>query len=286
GWPDSEAEQEKLISSAFMSGDSIFFFDNLRSGRLDSSVLAKVGTQTIWSGRLLGGNEMLKCPNNVLWLFTVNNLSASTELTRRSPRIRLESPLAANAKRDLENFKFPNIKEWVRKNRIHILTALYSIVKNWIDSGNEMPTHKRYLPSFEGWSHTIGGIFEAANIEGFLERQDEYSEAIDDETSSMEGILNIWWEIYKDKPLRPSEILNNNEIRELFVEMLNITQVNALLASVGIKLKEWDGRLLGDFKVTIAKDGGRSKGRLYKLIKMEEEVAYGQKNHKSKQKTT
>ena len=268
GWPDSETDQEKLISSVFMAGYLIFIFDNLKSGKLESSVLARAGTQTTWSGRVLGGNEVLKCPNNVLWMFTVNNLSASNEIARRSPRIRLEPTYSSSQLRDLNSLQFPKIKEWVKANRTEILSALYTIVINWVDKGCPAPSHKRYLPSYENWSYTMGGILEAANIKGFLEGQTEYSATLDDETFLMESIFKEWWISNGDKPMRPSEIIYSTDIDNLFKEMLNVTHPSAMLSEVGKKLKEWNGRVLGEFKLIMAKDGGANKGRQYKLVKL------------------
>jgi phage/plasmid primase-like uncharacterized protein len=268
GWPTSEEEQEKLINSLFLEGRTIFFFDNLRSNKLDSSVLAKLGTQQTWSGRLLGGNDLLKCPNSAQVIFTVNNLSATTEIARRSPRTRLESPHPSSHKRPLSSFKFPNIRDWMLRNRIEFLTAIYAITKYWIDLGCPPPAHGRYLPSFEGWSETLGGIFEAAEIEGFLEGQDEYTDSLDDEAENMDALLNLWWSFKKDGVVTPSDLLKSSELKEMLLHILGPVNSNAIPSEFGKKLKEWKGRIVGSFKIEQVKDGGQKRGRLYQLVKI------------------
>ncbi|MES2802581.1 MAG: hypothetical protein V4654_08835 [Bdellovibrionota bacterium] len=263
--PLREEEQSKQITSGFMRGQKIFYFDNLKSTKLDSSVLAKVSTQDTWLERKLGTNELFECLNDACWIFTVNNLSATTEIVRRSPRIRLESKLDPKNRRSIQSFKYPELKAYVIENRHQILTAIYILVQNWINKGTPLPKHLRYLPSFESWSNLFGGIYQCAGLTDFLVGQDEYSRESDENEDHINELLSIWWREFKNKPIRASDLLQVSEINSLLTTVLNPRSNSGFLSEVGSLLKELKGQVRNPYQILLDKDKGAKVGRFYKI---------------------
>ena len=206
-----------------------------------------------------------------MWVFTTNNLSATLEISRRIPRIRLEPQVASNVKRDLKTLKYPKIADWVKEHRLELLAALYSIANHWIESGCPEANHKRYLPSFENWSEVMGGILASAKIEGFLENQNDYSGDLDDESEFMDEIFKLWSIRFGTNAVRPLDLMFASEIAKEIGQMFLEFDSGRHISLLGSKLREWNGRVSNGFKLQIAKDQGRSGGRQYRLVKLDEE---------------
>lgn len=265
--PQREEEQSKQITSSFLNGDEIFYYDNLKSSKLDSAVLAKIATQDTWTDRILGANQKVHFNNKACWLFTVNNLSTTTELARRSPRIRLEAKTDFRNQRPLSSFTYPDIKKYVLDSRKEILTAIYTIVQNWINNGAKNPTNERYIESFESWSLTLGGIFESIGLNSFLLNQNEYNQCIDDDGEAIDELFELWWEKFGSISLRAGDLVNNYQISELLIQMLKPKNPMSFVGEVGQFLKSINGQIRGPFKLVLVKDRGAKAGRFYMLNK-------------------
>src|SRR5262249_5406044 len=82
-------EWRKRITALLSELRPVIVIDNVTT-TLDSGELASALTAHEWGDRLLGKNETASFPVKCVWVTTANNPMMSTEIARRSIRIRLD----------------------------------------------------------------------------------------------------------------------------------------------------------------------------------------------------
>jgi hypothetical protein len=148
--PDAE-ELRKRISSFVCEGVRLCVFDNI-VGQLGNHTMDAALTATVWRDRLLGTNQTITAPLQIVWYATGNNVSLGADTARRVLPVRLET--AEEKPEQRRNFRFPNLREHVRERRAELLSAALTIARAYIVAG--MP--RVNLPSwgsFEGWSRVV-----------------------------------------------------------------------------------------------------------------------------------
>jgi hypothetical protein len=163
-----EDEWRKRLFAKLRTAPTALLLDNIKR-RLDSGALASAITSyPQWEDRILGVSEVARVPVRCVWLLTGNNPALSSEMTRRTVRIRLD------AKQDRpwlrEGFRHADIREWVRANRGQRVWAALTLVQAWIAKGR--PEGERTLGMFERWAKVMGSILEVGLIPGFLKNLD------------------------------------------------------------------------------------------------------------------
>jgi putative DNA primase/helicase len=166
-------------------------FDNVRDP-VDSSNLSTALTAWPTHGdRILGSNQEAKLAVRCVWTMTGNNPSTSTEMARRSVRIRLD------AKRDRpferQGFRHAEIGEWAATERGWLIWANCVLVQHWLAIGRQDFSGRR-LGSFESWTRILGGILEAATIPGFLANLATFYEEADFEGAIWRAFVAAWWD--------------------------------------------------------------------------------------------
>jgi hypothetical protein len=198
-----EDEWRKRLTAKLRSAPSIIMIDNIRR-RLDSAVVASALTATEIEDRVLGTSDNIRLPVQCTWIGTGNNPALSSEMTRRTVRIRLD------AKRDRpwlrEEFRHDPLIPWVRKERGAIVAACLTLVRAWAVAGRPTPANRPTLGSYESWSRVMGGILEVAGIDGFLGNLDEFYEASDTEGADIRAFLAAWWEQHGAKPVLAAQL--------------------------------------------------------------------------------
>lgn len=185
--PRDDAEWQKLLTSLLRAGPPFVIFDNV-SGKLSADSLAQALTAPVWQGRLLGTNTTTTAPIRCTWMVTANNLSLSTDLARRSIRIRLD----ARIERPFERTGFRHVLPgWALERRPDLISAIIILIQSWLDAGRPS-FNERPLGSFESWSAVIGGILEYAGITGFLANADELYEQADQQGSVLRSFIQAW----------------------------------------------------------------------------------------------
>ena len=105
----SGEETRKRLTAALSEGVSVILLDNYRT-MLDSAELAAALTARVWKDRILGRTEMITLPIRCAWVCTANNPVLSTEIARRSIRIRIDPVEERPWQRD--QFKHPDLAAW------------------------------------------------------------------------------------------------------------------------------------------------------------------------------
>lgn len=184
-------EQTKMLVAALLDLPSIVAIDNVKVA-LDLPLLelALTGSAKV---RILGKSEMSPTLNTqgITFMATVNNATLSDDLLRRSVRSRLEPGTERPGDRV---FRHPDLIGWVLEHRTELITALLVLAKNWIrraQRGAPAWTGRR-LSSFKRWSEVMGGILEAAGIEGFLDDRTIREEMKSDATSEWHALIAAW----------------------------------------------------------------------------------------------
>jgi hypothetical protein len=185
-----EEEWRKRITARLVGGVSVILIDNLRA-RLDSAAVASAITSTVWTDRILGRSENALIPVRCAWVATGNNPALSSEITRRTIRIRL------NAQTDRPwlrtSFRHPDLRSWAREQRGELVWAVLTLARAWIAEGQPAPACPT-LGMFEGWTRVIGGVLMTAGIPGFLSNLTEFYDESDTEGAEIRAFLSAWWE--------------------------------------------------------------------------------------------
>ncbi|MDP9472137.1 MAG: bifunctional DNA primase/polymerase, partial [Chloroflexota bacterium] len=189
-----EDEYRKRLLAKLRSTPPIVLIDNLRR-QLDSAVVSSTLTASHIEDRILGTSDNIRLPIRCVWAATGNNPSLSSEITRRTVRIRLD------AKRDRPwlraDFKHDPLLPWVLDNRARIVAACLTLGRAWIAAGKPAPADHPTLGSFEEWSRVMAGVLDVAGIPGFLANASEFYEASDTEGADIRAFLAAWWEAHR-----------------------------------------------------------------------------------------
>lgn len=199
-----EDEIRKRITAGLMASNAFFLFDNI-SNSINSGALAAAITLGTWTDRVLGKSFNISLPIQCAWVFTGNNLTMSNEIARRSILIRMDSGHEKPWLRDHKEFKH-QLPKWAFDNRSDLVWACLTIIKNWFAKGCPEPNVKA-LGSFEDWSRVIGGILEAAGIQGFLNNLNELYERSNEESAVWGLFLVRWLEEFGYQNVSTSELL-------------------------------------------------------------------------------
>jgi len=209
----SDEEWRKRITSKLIHDPPFIFVDNVRR-KIDSAALAAVTTIfPCWEDRELGKSKILNLPVNCAFVITGNNPTLSSEMTRRTIRIRMDAGMDHPGRRTKDQFKHPELLEWVKENRGSLVHAILTMVKAWICQGK--PKSDIRIGSFEEWSDVMGGILKVGGIPGFLENLDDFYNDADAEANSFKNLLVSWYQEYRAGMVGVAELYTmviNNDI--------------------------------------------------------------------------
>jgi len=160
--PIDGEEQRKTITSALLRGEDLLAWDEAHviAGR----TLAMILTAEMYSDRKLGTNQMLSVRNRFTQVAIGNNVQVFGDMKRRVVPCRLEPDEEHPEHRD--DFRHPELLQWVRKHRGELLGAVLTIWRAWIAAGRPMAPIT--MGSFESWARVVGGALASAGIHGFL----------------------------------------------------------------------------------------------------------------------
>ncbi len=197
--PESKDEWRKNITSWVQLGAAAQIYDNLpQSGALNSGSLAALLTSGHWRDRILGGNSMVNAPVATQVMLTGNNVILSSELSRRVVWVRLVPAVDEPWKRTADQFQHPT--SWPIDHRSELLGALVALIQHWVDVGMPL-SHRATMGSYELWAQAVGGVLEAAGIDGFLTNRDKATERLDEDRQIWPGFLSAWATRFGHRPV-------------------------------------------------------------------------------------
>lgn len=191
GWREDEEAMTKILDSEVLAASPYICFDNVR-GLIQNQQLEGFFTAPLWTGRILGGNEMFTEENSAIIYITGNNVSPGTDIQHRCLFMDLHVEEADLQSREINATIIDDV--WLAdvENRRRLLSALWSIVRHWDAAGRPAATGKT-RQGFDTWGKVIGGMVEHAMFGDMLERP-ELENAGDSES---EDILTLVRELSK-----------------------------------------------------------------------------------------
>lgn len=257
-------ELRKKIISSMRSGKKRLHFSN-NKGHLNNSVFESVTTATRFSDRLLGKNKEVAFDNEIDFSFSGNmGITLTPDLANRTMFINLFLDMEDANKRKFSN---PNLHLWVLNNRNTILSALYSLIRNWFD--NDCPDGSYPFASFPEWSRVCGGIMETAGYENPCKKDvKETGVSIDSETDEMKELFELCYLGRGDTWIDKHDI-------KMMIEQSNIMTYmdwknRSSQTKFGIKLNKFVGRILSDIRLIVQDKTIRSSRWKYKFSKNSE----------------
>lgn len=245
-----EAEWAKVLTTKLLSSPSVVVLDNL-SAELRSPMLATAISEARLTSRILGSNTEVSAPARWVWAATGRNMTLHEELMLRSVLIRLTPKTERPEERT--GFKHANQLEWVAANRDRIVTAIVTIVRNWLENANRKPYAGRAKGRFESWVSTMGGILAAAGIDGFLDNERELRSTSAPEADAFRHFVMAWWESYGSAPVTVSNELfklastpDDDKLppgADLLGEVLGNAKEHGRKVALGRLLKQYSGRV-------------------------------------------
>jgi hypothetical protein len=175
---------------------------------MDSSALSTVLTTPFWSDRDLGFSRDISLPNLATWVYTANNPTLSSELARRTVRIRLDAKM--EYPEDRRDWKHDPLRAWANENRGELVWAALTLVLAWVAAGR--PKGERSMEDFKPWSNVMGGICEVAGVPGFLANRQEFREQVDYQRDEIYNALTAWDVTFKGRAVQVRELLAYPEI--------------------------------------------------------------------------
>lgn len=237
-------ELRKKITTAIRNGRKSMHFSN-NKGSLHSAILEKLITDSMWTDRILKTNEEIIYPNELELSLSGNiPLRFSEDIKRRSIFIH-----QTWAEEDMGKRKFPkyDLHEWIINNRELILSALYSLVRNWVDKNK--PQGKRF-PGFNHWSEICSGIMESAGYDSpcIINTTNEIlvGEADDDKWKSL---WELCYEKFPNTPINKHEIIFLIKQSDLF-PYLDFEKRNSQ-TKFGIDFNSKRDRIFNNIQMTI-----------------------------------
>ena len=193
----TEDEWRKRITSTLRGAPEAILIENLH-GKVNSASLAAALTIRDWGDRLLGVSEMLRLPVRCAWVATANNPELSTEMVRRSIRIRMDTGLEEPWTRDPKSFTHPNLREWLRERRPELVAACLTIVQAWVRAGRR--AGEQSLGMYESWTQVMGGILATIGMgNDFLANISAFYEAMIAEDEGFAAFVEAWAAEYQEK---------------------------------------------------------------------------------------
>jgi hypothetical protein len=259
-----EDEWRKRITASLIAAPTFILIDNVRR-KLDSAALSAALTSTSWQDRILGRSELTTLPVRCIWMATANNPALTTEMARRTVRIRLDAKVARPWQRD--GFKHKDLRGWALRNRTELVWAALTLIQAWVAKG--MPIGDYVLGQYEAWAQVMGGILDCAGIKGFLGNLDEVYSAADEETAQWEEFLMAWWDEHRSVPQGIRELFRIAQDRDLLLMVRGDKSEHSQKTRMGKALGQMRDRQIGLFRI---EEVGRSRsgGFLYRLVNVED----------------
>ncbi len=225
---DREEEREKRILAMLLQGETLMHLDNLPS-YIDSPALASLLTTQRFLGRLLGYSRNVSLPNHLTIVGTGNNVQASGEIAKRIVPILIE-PTSAHPEARTD-FRHPDIRAYVRRQRRTVLECLLGLVENWLAAGR--PTCSDRLGGFESWSEVVGGILQVNGLRAWRTNEGEWRRRADARGEEMAAFVEAWHEAFGATERTPRELLDLARQQEFFNDIMARATPQAVGAAFG-----------------------------------------------------
>ena len=256
-----EAETEKRIYSYLMQSNTIIHFDNIRDF-LDSASLASLLTATTFSTRLLNTNTCPALPNNLVLVFSGNNVRATEEIVKRSVPITFAPTTDEPELRT--DFRHPDLASYVRDVQRDVLSVLASMIVRWRDGQRVSGIHPK--GGFEEWSAIVGGVLLENGFGRWRTNERAWARASDPLGEDLRTLVDEWDARYPDRMVTAKELHAIVEENDLFSGQLRSNTERGRLTAFGMLLRRHaDAVVSGKVGAKIIRRMGRQAQSLWGL---------------------
>lgn len=277
---EKNEEMRKRITAMVLAGDPVALIDNI-THRFGGAAIDAAITGEIWGDRLLGVNETVSLPMNIVFLATGNNVEVDGDLARRTLRCRIDPEHEFPELRD--GFKHPQLQQWVVKERARLVVAAITVLRSYILA--EKPISRlSSFGSFDGWSSLIRcSLVWLGQPDPVMSQKDLRAEA-EPERTSWSGVLQPWYELLGDRLLTASEMLDEakrgapsdpdlgvkQRLLGALETMVRGDVVTPRAIAEGV-LKKWKGRIVDGYRLAQhpQRKGG---GNLWQVVRVDEDL--------------
>jgi len=262
---NSEELRKKLLSSMIGGRKRMHFSNN--KGYIDNAVFEAITTTEKYTDRMLGKNQNLTFDNELDFSLSGNvGVGFTPDFSNRCRFVRLFLEIENANERQFEN---SDLHGWVLENRSKIISALYSLVRNWEDKG--MPEGSVNFASFPSWAKICGGIMECAGYENpCITEKDIVTVAGDAETNDMKILFEKAHEKHKEMKITKQAILSIVDEEELFSDW-DLYNNRGDQTKFGNLLTKYVGRVLSDIRLIETIPGARPSRQQYIFTKKKHE---------------
>jgi hypothetical protein len=256
-----EPEQQRTLTAVLSKAPTYLLLDNAH--KLEGKPLAAAITAPVWTDRRMGSSDPPSIPIHCAWIATGNNPVLSSEIRRRTIPIHLDAKTENPEHRT--QFRHPNIRQFVREQRPRLVQAAITLIRGWQTAGS--PRGTRTLGNFESWAQVLGGILDAAQVEGFLKNLDELH-APDAETVAWTQFYGRWWAAHEGKAVGVAQVYrlidsDTDGPIDLHLDDGGGRDENARKTVLGKRLAERRDRIIGGFRlVSVGKAQRAAQWRL------------------------
>ncbi len=244
-YASTDEEAEKVAATVLMGGDPIVLIDNV-SRPLRGDWLCSILTAETWAARLLGTNQKVSLPTNVLWLATGNKLVIEGDLRTRTLLCRIDPKVERPDEREFAE----DLKDVFTRKRAELVAAGLTLIRAYI-VGGERSSIWRQWGRFEQWSRFCR---EPLMWIGLTDPCESYNliAADDPERQEHRQVLLHWLRAFKSEAKTGREAITASDIDHDLREALNdIARArDGTLSSkrLGKWLQSRDGRIIEGMK--------------------------------------
>jgi DNA polymerase-1 len=239
---ECDDEMRKRITSALLAGSRFFHLANMKGHVRYASLEAATDDSGVWEDRRLGVSETITLPNETEYSFSANNATWEPDIERRCRRIRLRfTPDDINGHR----YRHTDIKGWVRRHRSELLSAVATLVNEWVRQG--CPPGPSPFTSFPEWGRVVGGILHCAGLPDPCQPHEDSQTSGDQATKAMREFFVLAFEHFGDREVLKNEfqdfVQQNEDVHDLF-DWIDFAARRGLM-SFGRLVVKFDKRELG-----------------------------------------
>jgi hypothetical protein len=253
----NEEEDEKRLSTVLATGDPVILIDNCTKP-LNGDFLCSVLTLETVQARILGLSERRLMPTSSFIIATGNNMATGGDTFRRVVLCTLDPKCE---RPDERRFSFDPPEE-VAAQRADLVVDALTVLRAYRVAGSPDQNIKP-MGSFEDYLWVRAALVWLGEADPQLSR--DRIIANDTASTEMTHILNLWWSLYKDRPVRTSDIKPESTIG---IALLEATNKNSWSAkAVGRWLMRHKDRIKDGLSLTVA---SRSAGSIVWRMKGEQ----------------
>lgn len=264
-------ELRKKLTSALKMGRRRYHSAN-NKGWINNAILEGFVTSKIWQDRELGGNNVLELNNEMDISLSANvGISYTPDFWYRCRKINL---FFADEDPNARVFSKPNLQQYVLENRGKILSAIFTLIKTWVDAGQPSSS---IFSSFPEWARVVGGIMNYHNLGDPCMKIEDASIGGDVEGQNMKLLYNNMYEVQTitiNKSHTLSEIMNlvNNKKEEWGVFTMYDFERPSDRTKFGMSFRKWIGRISNNIILKVDDVNQRSARQKYSFEKVKPEI--------------